>query len=71
LALLVPLCAAELPSLWAERLKSVVAVEFFTETETDRRPNVVFGVVADAQGSIILPAAAIDPRVVPAQLKEV
>jgi serine protease Do len=70
LASFAQLRAADLPALWAERLKSVVAVEFFTETETDRRPNVVFGVVADAQGAIILPAAAIDPRVVPSQLKE-
>ena len=62
--------AADLPALWAERLKCVVAVEFFTETEVDRRPNVVFGVVADAQGTIILPAAAIESRVVPSQLKE-
>ena len=62
--------AADLPALWAERLKSVVAVEFFTETETDRRPSVAFGVVTDAMGTIILPAAAIDPRVVPMQLKE-
>lgn len=62
--------AADLPALWAERLKCVVAVEFFTETEVDRRPNVVFGVVADTQGTIILPAAAIESRVVPSQLKE-
>ena len=62
--------AADLPALWAERLKCVVAVEFFTETEVDRRPNVVFGVVADTNGTIILPAAAIEPRVVPTQLKE-
>lgn len=62
--------AADLPALWTERLKCVVAVEFFTETEVDRRPNVVFGVVVDKQGTIILPAAAIESRVVPAQLKE-
>jgi serine protease Do len=62
--------AADLPALWTERLKCVVAVEFFTETEVDRRPNVVFGVVVDTQGTIILPAAAIESRVVPAQLKE-
>ena len=70
LASIPTLGAAELPALWAERLKCVVAIEFFTETETERRPSVVFGVVADADGTIILPAAAIDPRVVPSQLKE-
>ncbi|MEI8090103.1 MAG: PDZ domain-containing protein [Opitutaceae bacterium] len=62
--------AADLPALWNERLKCVVAVEFFTETEVDRRPNVVFGVVVDTQGTIILPSAAIESRVAPAQLKE-
>ncbi|MBC7368630.1 MAG: PDZ domain-containing protein [Undibacterium sp.] len=67
---LTALRAAELPALWAERLKSVVAVEYFTETETDRRPSVAYGVVVDAQGTIILPSAAIDPRAVPSQLKE-
>ena len=70
LILLPLLRAAELPALWAERLKSVVAVEYFTETETDRRPSVAYGIVTDAQGTIILPSAAIDPRAVPAQLKE-
>jgi serine protease Do len=62
--------AADLPTLWAERLKCVVAVEYFTETETERRPSVAFGVVTDKAGPIILPAAAIDPRVAPSQLKE-
>lgn len=62
--------AADLPTLWAERLKCVVAVEYVTESETDRHPNVVLGVVTDKAGTIILPAAAIDPRVAPSQLKE-
>ena len=62
--------AADLPALWAERLKSVVAVEYFTELETDRRQSVAFGIVTDTQGTIILPSASIDPRAVPAQLKE-
>ncbi len=65
-----PLRAADLPTLWAERLKCVVAVEYVTESETDRHPNVILGVVADKAGTIILPAAAIDPRVAPSQLKE-
>jgi hypothetical protein len=29
--------AADLPALWAERIKSVVAVEFYVESETERR----------------------------------
>ncbi len=64
------LSAADLPALWAERVKSVVAVEYFTEMETERRPGAAFGIVSDSEGTIILPAAAIDPRATPAQLKE-
>jgi serine protease Do len=62
--------AADLPALWAERLKSVVAVEFYTETETERRPTVAYGTVIDHQGTIILPPVAVNPRMTPAQLKE-
>ena len=62
--------APDLPSLMAERLKCVVAVEYFTETETERRPSSAYGVVIDARGTIILPAAAVDPRATPSQLKE-
>lgn len=53
---------ATLPELWLERQKSVVAVEYVTETEADRRPTVSLGTVIDAQGTIILPSNAIDPR---------
>jgi hypothetical protein len=35
--------AADLPTLWAERTKSVVAVEYMTETETERRPTISMG----------------------------
>ena len=62
--------APDLPSLMAERLRCVVAVEYFTETETERRPSSAYGVVIDVRGTIILPAAAVDPRVTPSQLKE-
>jgi len=57
-------------ALWAERVKCVVAVEFFTETELDRRSTEVFGVVADDAGTIIFPAAAVNPRVTADQLKD-
>jgi serine protease Do len=63
-------CAAELPELWAERVKSVVAVEYMVETEVERHPSVSMGTVVDAQGTIILPSGAIDPRVATWQLKE-
>jgi len=62
--------AADLPALWAERVKSVVAVEYVTETEVDRRPSTAMGTVIDGNGTIILPAGAIDPRAPTWQLKE-
>ena len=62
--------SAPLPELFNERLKSVVAVEFFVQTETERQPVTVLGTVIDEQGTIILPGAAIGPSVAPSQLKE-
>ncbi|HUR56539.1 MAG TPA: PDZ domain-containing protein [Opitutaceae bacterium] len=61
---------ADLPALWAERVKSVVAVEYVTETEVDRRPTISMGTVIDSQGTIILPGGAIDPRAATWQLKD-
>lgn len=61
---------ADLPQLWAERVKAVVAVEFYMETEIERRPTVSYGTVIDDQGTIILPSVAVNPRATPAQLKE-
>ena len=62
--------AAPLPELFNERLKSVVAVEFFVQGETERQPVTVMGTVIDGQGTIILPSAAILPGIPPAQLKD-
>ncbi len=62
--------AADIPALWAERIKSVVAVEYVTETENERRPTVSMGTVVDANGTIILQSGAIDPRAATWQLKE-
>ena len=62
--------AAVLPALWTERLKSVVAVEYYTETETERRPIVAYGTVIDLDGTVILPPMAVNSRMTPAQLKE-
>lgn len=62
--------AADLPSLLAERVKSVVAVEYIVQTETDRRPGAAYGLVVDAQGTIVIPAGAVDTRVEPKQLKD-
>ncbi len=62
--------AADLPALFQERVKSVVAVEFFTETELDRRPTVTSAFVADTNGTLVLAPGAIDGRVQPSQLKD-
>ncbi len=62
--------AADLPALLQERVKSVVAVEFFTETELDRRPTVTNAFVADTNGTLVLPPGVIDGRVQPSQLKD-
>jgi serine protease Do len=62
--------AADLPSLWAERVKCAVAVEYVTQTELERRPTVAYGTVIDSGGTIILPSAAIDLRVSPSQMKD-
>lgn len=65
-----PAAGADLPALWAERVKAVVAVEYVTETEVERRPTVSMGTVIDAQGTIILQSGAIDPRAATWQLKD-
>ena len=62
--------SADIPTLWAERVKSVVAVEFYVEAETERRPGLSYGTVVDANGTIILPSGAVDTRISPDQLKD-
>jgi len=62
--------AAELPELWAERVKCVVAVQFYVETEIDRRDTVSYGTVIDDRGTIILPPVAANLRFAPDQLKD-
>lgn len=64
------LAAADYPALFAERVKSVVAVEFFTESELDRRPAIVWALVADDRGTLVLPAVAINAYVPPSRLKD-
>jgi serine protease Do len=62
--------AADLPALFAERAKSVVAVEFFTESELDRRPSITAAFVADLNGTLVLPRAAINTFLPPSKLKD-
>jgi serine protease Do len=65
-----PLRAADLPDLFAERVKSCVTVEFLIETELDRQPVTVLGTCIDNNGTIILPASAIGARVAVQQIKD-
>jgi len=62
--------AADIAALWAERLQSVAAVDYYTETEAERHLTTGFGVAIDDLGTIVLPPAAVDARVSPAQLRE-
>jgi serine protease Do len=62
--------AADLPDLFAERVKSCVTVEFLIESELDRQPVTVLGTCIDANGTIILPSSAIGARVSAGQLKD-
>ena len=52
--------AADFPALFKERVKCVVAVEFFIESELDRRPSVTTALVADTNGTLVLPPSAIN-----------
>lgn len=61
---------SDMAALWNQRVKTVVAVEFFTETELDRRSTNTFGVVIDDQGTIVFPSSAINGRVASDQLKD-
>ncbi len=70
---LIPLAsraAADLTALWTDRLLSVVAVEYFIETEIERRPVTAYGVVIDKNGTVILPSASLDTRYPASQIKE-
>lgn len=62
--------ADDLPALFKERVASVVAVEFFTESELDRRPTIAAAVVADAKGTLALPPNTINAYVPPDKLKD-
>ncbi len=62
--------AADLSALWAERLKSVVMVEFFTDGELERQATEVPGVVVDETGLIIFSGQAVNNRVMLTQLKD-
>ncbi len=62
--------AVGIADLLAERLKSVVMVEFTIQTEIERRQVFVSGAVTDTQGTIIIPGSHILPGYTPEQLKD-
>lgn len=62
--------AADLRELLAERARSVVAVEFYVETETERRPTIVGGTVIDRSGTIIIAGSSLPTHLPPSQLKD-
>ena len=59
-----------LANMLQDRVKTVVAVEFFTETELDRRSTNTFGVVIDDNGTIVFSSQAVGARVSPKQLED-
>lgn len=65
-----PHFGAEPGDLLADRLKSVVAVEFTIQTEIDRRHVFVCGTVIDAAGTIVIPGGQILPGHAPDQLRD-
>lgn len=72
LCLLAPVAAraADRSDLWAERVKSVAAVEYVVELEDGRHTTLAYGTAIDSRGTIVLPAEAIDARLSPEQLKD-
>ncbi len=61
---------AELKDLWPERVKCVVAVEFYIQGEIERHPVITQGTVIDHEGTIILAATAISGYLPPNELKD-
>ncbi|TVR49580.1 MAG: PDZ domain-containing protein [Puniceicoccaceae bacterium] len=62
--------AANLEALFKERTRSVVGVEFFIQTELERRPVNVVGLVLDEQGHILLLDSAVPGWLPPDQLRD-
>jgi serine protease Do len=60
--------AATTSEMLAERLASVVVVEFAIEHELDRTVNYTNGIVIDNDGTVILESSAISDRATPEQL---
>lgn len=61
---------APLADLFAERARSVVAVEFFIQREIDRQPGESIGVVVDDAGLIVLLASALPDWMPPSSFRD-
>jgi len=65
---------AELPgnikSLFEERLKSVVAVEYFVQAEIDRSPATAIGLIIDEQGTVVMLDNALPDWVPPSWFRD-
>ncbi|RKX34265.1 MAG: signal protein PDZ [Verrucomicrobia bacterium] len=59
-----------IPELFDERIRCVVAVEFFVETEVDRRPSTVIGLVVNDEGLIMILDGAIPGWLPPENIKD-
>jgi serine protease Do len=62
--------APPIPLLFDERVKCVVAIEFFVETEIDRRPSTVIGLVVNDEGLIMILDGAIPSWLPPQNFKD-
>lgn len=62
--------AVDLEEMFEERIRSVVAVEYFAEIELDRRPASELGLVADGEGLIVLPDHAVPDWIPVDKLKD-
>lgn len=62
--------SSELRELLVQRVKSAVAVEFYIQSEVERRPTITTGVVIDRSGTIILAGSAIPTYLPPSELKD-
>jgi serine protease Do len=61
---------SDLADLWAERVRSVVAIEFVIERELDRPVRQTFGVVVNAEGLVIFPRQVMDANLAPEQFTD-
>ncbi|HEU5078567.1 MAG TPA: PDZ domain-containing protein [Opitutaceae bacterium] len=62
--------SAGLRDLLQERVKCAVAVEFYVQSEVERRPTITGGLVIDREGTIIIAGTSIPTFLPPSELKD-